>query len=135
MGAWPEFLANKPVDTLAEIGAYEYLWKQPNTSTKKLAQLFEQGEFDVAWSIWVLEHVPNPEAALVEMRRVVKNDGLLYLFPAWDCTPFAASGYNVRPYSDFGVAGKLEKASMPLRTSVRHTARTFSRPRGTPVRR
>ncbi len=74
------------------------------------------GEFDVAWSIWVLEHVPNPEAALVEMRRVVKNDGLLYLFPAWDCTPFAASGYNVRPYSDFGVAGKLEKASMPLRT-------------------
>lgn len=41
MGAWPEFLANKPVDTLAEIGAYEYLWKQPNTSTKKLAQLFE----------------------------------------------------------------------------------------------
>lgn len=41
MGAWPEFLANKPVDTLAEIGAYEYLWKQPNTSTKKLAQLFD----------------------------------------------------------------------------------------------
>lgn len=41
MGAWPDFLANKPVDTLAEIGAYEYLWKQPNTSTKKLAQLFD----------------------------------------------------------------------------------------------
>lgn len=41
MGAWLEFLANKPVDTLAEIGAYEYLWKQPNTSTKKLAQLFD----------------------------------------------------------------------------------------------
>lgn len=41
MGAWSEFLANKPVDTLAEIGAYEYLWKQQNTSTKKLAQLFD----------------------------------------------------------------------------------------------
>jgi DNA processing protein len=41
MSAWPELLAHKPVDTLAEIGAYEYLWQQPNVSTKKLAQLFE----------------------------------------------------------------------------------------------
>ncbi len=74
------------------------------------------GEFDAAWSIWVLEHVPNPEAALAEMRRVVKNDGLLYLFPAWDCTPFAANGYNVRPYRDFGIVGKIEKASIPVQT-------------------
>lgn len=41
MSAWPEFLVNKPVNTLTEIGAYEYLWQQPNTSTKKLAELFE----------------------------------------------------------------------------------------------
>lgn len=41
MSAWPEFLANKPVDTLTEIGAYEHLWKQPHTSTKRLAELFE----------------------------------------------------------------------------------------------
>ncbi len=42
MSAWPELLAHKPVDTLVELGAYEYLWQQPNTSTKKLAQLFEE---------------------------------------------------------------------------------------------
>ena len=41
MSPWPEFLANKPVNTLAELGAYEHLWRQPNTSTKKLAELFE----------------------------------------------------------------------------------------------
>lgn len=41
MNTWPEFLANKPVNTRAEFGAYEYLWQQPNTSTKKLAELFE----------------------------------------------------------------------------------------------
>ena len=41
MNTWPEFLANKPVNTRAEVGAYEYLWQQPNTSTKKLAELFE----------------------------------------------------------------------------------------------
>ncbi|WP_062365442.1 DNA-processing protein DprA [Variovorax paradoxus] len=41
MSAWPEFLANKPVNTRAELGAYEYLWQQPSSNTKRLAQLFE----------------------------------------------------------------------------------------------
>ncbi len=75
---------------------------------------FQDGEFDALWSIWVLEHVPNPEQALTEMRRVVKDGGLLYLLPAWDCIPWAADGYLVRPYSDFSLRGKLIKASLPL---------------------
>ncbi len=41
MSEWHQFLANKPVNTLAELGAYEFLWQQPNTSTKRLAELFE----------------------------------------------------------------------------------------------
>jgi SAM-dependent methyltransferase len=73
---------------------------------------FQSGEFDALWSIWVLEHVPNPEQALTEMRRVVKDGGLLYLLPAWDCIPWAADGYAVRPYSDFGLKGKLIKSSL-----------------------
>ena len=40
MSGWPEFLAHKPVDTRMEIGAYEHLWQQPNTSTKRIAELF-----------------------------------------------------------------------------------------------
>src|SRR5258706_7015244 len=36
-----EFLAEKPIDTRAEIGAYEFLWQQPNSTTKRLADLFE----------------------------------------------------------------------------------------------
>jgi ubiquinone/menaquinone biosynthesis C-methylase UbiE len=75
---------------------------------------FRDGEFDALWSIWVLEHVPKPEQALVEMRRVVKDGGLLYLQPAWNCTPWAAQGYFVRPFSDFGLKGKLIKASLPV---------------------
>lgn len=74
--------------------------------------------FDAVWSIWVLEHVPNPEQALVEMRRVVKDGGLMYLLPAWNCTPWAANGYEVRPYSDFGLGGKLIKASVPIRGNI-----------------
>ncbi len=81
------------------------------------AMPFADNTFDAAWSIWVLEHIPNPEAALSEIRRVVKPGGLLYLQPAWDCKPWAAQGYEVRPYSDFGIGGKLIKASIPLRQS------------------
>lgn len=76
---------------------------------------FSDNSYDTAWSIWVFEHVPNPEAALFEMRRVVKDGGLIYLVPAWDCRTWAADGYPVRPYSDFGFTGKLVKASIPVR--------------------
>ncbi len=75
---------------------------------------FPDNQFDSVWSVWVLEHVPNPEAALVEIRRVAKDGGLLYLRPAWDASPFAANGYDVRPYSDFGMQGKFVKAFIPV---------------------
>lgn len=81
------------------------------------AMPFRVGEFDAAWSIWVLEHVPNPEMALAEMRRVIKPNGLLLFFPAFMVSPLAAEGYHVRPLRDFGVKGKLVKLSMPVRES------------------
>jgi SAM-dependent methyltransferase len=79
---------------------------------------FADNAFDAVWSYAVLEHVPQPELALREMRRVLKPNGLLLLAPAWQCRPWAAQGYPVRPYSDFNLAGKLIKASIPLRDSV-----------------
>jgi hypothetical protein len=51
------------------------------------------------------------------MRRVVKDGGYIYLFPAWLFTPWAADGYEVRPYSDFNRSGKLTKATIPMRSS------------------
>jgi SAM-dependent methyltransferase len=81
------------------------------------AMPFADHEFDTAWSIWVLEHIPNPEAALAEIRRVVKPGGLLYLLPAWDCKPWAAQGYEASPYRELGLGGKLIKASIPARKS------------------
>jgi hypothetical protein len=69
--------------------------------------------------------VPNPEQALTEIRRVVKDNGLLFLLPAWNCTPWAAEGYPVRPYSDFGLKGKLIKASLPVVESTLFKAAYF----------
>src|SRR5262249_25631682 len=78
---------------------------------------FRDNEFDAIWTIETLEHVPKPELALIEMRRVLKNCGLLYLSPAWSCKSWFAEGFDVRPYSDFNLKGKLIKASIPLRDS------------------
>jgi SAM-dependent methyltransferase len=86
------------------------------------AMPFPDDSFDGAWSIWVLEHVPGPEHALREMRRVVRDGGVIFLYPAWSCTSWAADGYDARPYSDFGFAGKAVKASVPIRSSLPYRA-------------
>ena len=90
---------------------------KPFIEASATALPFRSDSFDAVWSIWVLEHIPNPEQALNEMRRVVKDGGHILLRPAWNCDPWAADGYEVRPYSDFGFRGKLVKASIPVRTS------------------
>jgi SAM-dependent methyltransferase len=82
------------------------------------AMPFPNDSFDGVWSIWVFEHVPNPEQAFYEARRVTRDNGVLFLSPAWNSTSWAAEGYEVRPYSDFDLVGKLIKASIPLRSSA-----------------
>jgi SAM-dependent methyltransferase len=77
---------------------------------------FPDESFDGAWSIWVFEHVPNPEQAFRELRRVVRNNGVIFLSPAWNVPAWMAQGYSVRPYSDFGPLGKLVKATIPFRS-------------------
>jgi SAM-dependent methyltransferase len=79
---------------------------------------FGNDEFDAIWSVYTLEHIPEPEKALTEMRRVLKPGGLIFLKPAWQCRPWAASGFSVRPYKDFDLRGKLVKASIPIRNSI-----------------
>jgi len=75
---------------------------------------FPDNSFDLVWTVWVLEHIPNPEKALLEMRRIVKPGGHLILWPAFDVDRFVGQGYAVRPYSDFDWKGKLMKAMVPI---------------------
>jgi len=93
------------------------------------AMPFPDNSFDAAWSIFVFEHVPNPEQALRECRRVMRDGALMFLLPAWNVPNWSANGYPVRPYSDFNFPGKLIKASIPLRTTlaVRATSRVSAR--------
>ncbi len=93
-------------------------YHKPFVQADARAMPFPDGQFDALWTVFVLEHIPNPEQALREMRRVLKPGGYLYLSPAWLCSDLAPQGYAVRPYSDFGIGGKLVKASVPVQNSA-----------------
>ncbi len=52
------------------------------------------------------------------MNRITKRGGGILFDPAWQCRPWAAKGYQVRPYSDFNVLEKLYKASIHIRENL-----------------
>lgn len=79
---------------------------------------FDDEMFDAIWTIATFEHIPDLQTAMLELVRMLKPGGMLFFSPAWQCRPWAAEGYAVRPYSDFGPNGKLIKALIPLRDSV-----------------
>lgn len=79
---------------------------------------FEDKMFDAIWSVGVFEHIPHLQQALLEIKRLLKPGGFLFFAPAWQCRSWAAEGYAVRPYSDFGLSGKFKKITIPVRNSV-----------------
>ena len=79
---------------------------------------FADNTFDAVWSIFVLEHIPDPEAMLQEIRRVTKPNGLFFLCAAWNVPTWVAQGYNVRPFSDLDWWGKLIKCSVLPRDTM-----------------
>ncbi|MFV0444360.1 MAG: class I SAM-dependent methyltransferase [Planctomycetaceae bacterium] len=79
---------------------------------------FDDGEFDACWSITVLEHIPDPEAALAEMRRVLRPGGLLFLKVAWHCRSWICEGIPVRPYRDLTWWQRWVKLTLPIRNSL-----------------
>lgn len=79
---------------------------------------FGDSEFDSIWTVWTLEHVPDPEKALSELRRVVKPGGMLYVFPRWNCDSWAPRGLKVRPYENLSLLEKIGKASLSFRENL-----------------
>jgi SAM-dependent methyltransferase len=103
------------VDLAFSAGSY---LRKPFIAASAEALPFKENSFDGTWSITVLEHSPHPEKSLEEITRVLKPGGVAYLAPAWHCRPWAAQGYEVRPWSDFDWKGKLIKVSIPLRNAI-----------------
>lgn len=88
-------------------------YHKPFVSGSAMDLPFEDNSFDYMWSRAVWEHIPDPELALKESMRVLKIGGVFLLHPAWHCRPWAANGYQVRPYSDFDICGKIYKFLIP----------------------
>jgi SAM-dependent methyltransferase len=119
VGAGSGFLQDTVDDyTALDISASaRQFYHKPFVEASATDMPFPDNSFDALWSIWVLEHIPNPEKALLEMRRVVKPGGYILLNVANDVDRYAAQGYRVRPYSDFDIWGKIKKATILIADS------------------
>jgi glycosyltransferase involved in cell wall biosynthesis len=115
-GAFQDLVADYTGLDLSSSVAEHYRKPFFNGSAENLP--FPDNDFDAIWSITVLEHIPSPERALYEMRRVLKPGGMLFLKPAWNCRPWICEGIPVRPYSDLNLRQKWIKLTLPLRDSV-----------------
>jgi len=93
-------------------------YRKPYKVTNGTRYPFDDEMFDAIWSINVYEHIPHLQEALLEIKRLLKPGGFVLFAPAWQCRLWAGEGYAVRPYSDFGLMGKLIKASILIRDRV-----------------
>lgn len=64
------------------------------------------------------EHIPEIKKNIQEIKRVLKPGGLVFFAPAWQCAAWLSAGYNVRPYSQLNLKGKITKASIPVIQSI-----------------
>ena len=75
------YRANKYATVIADIQDFSNFYKE-----KKFVHLegkdlpFKDKEFDFVIASHVIEHVENPDHALLEFKRIIKNKGKIFLF-------------------------------------------------------
>ncbi len=79
---------------------------------------FPDDSFDGVWSFWVLEHIAQPEQMLAEMRRVTKPGGSVFLVAAYDVEKWISRGIHKRAFQDMSLKERIEKLTIPVRSSV-----------------
>jgi ubiquinone/menaquinone biosynthesis C-methylase UbiE len=87
---------------------------------------FPNNYFDGAWSIWVLEHVEEPQEMLDEMRRVVRPGGSIFLVAAYGVDSWISRGIHKRLLRDLSLSEILIRVTIPVRRkSVYKAVTTF----------
>ena len=81
-------------------------------------------EVKCAARVWGRRRTAGHHTLFISVPEKVPGTGNshLILAPTWDCNEFAAHGYGVRPFSDFGWAGKVGKAYAMVRAAVQQKA-------------
>ena len=75
---------------------------------------FATASFDGAFTWATLEHVTDPNKALLEMHRILKAGGEALIAPAWNCRSWTVKKLEERSYRELGLAERVEKALIPL---------------------
>jgi SAM-dependent methyltransferase len=70
----------------------------------------------------VLEHVPRPDLAFLEMDRVLQPGGYVFLRPAWNTSTIQTKLLTERPYADLPWFDKVHKFLVPLLRSKAYKA-------------
>ena len=118
---WAQRLEGRIVGIDLEDPAIQAEWAKrqaPNLSYRvmKAESLpFEEGEFDLAAAIEVLEHVPDPEHTVAQMARVARGGHLLVSVPReplWRGLNMARGAYLARPGEHAGPREPLVQAEL-----------------------
>jgi SAM-dependent methyltransferase len=80
--------------------------------------LLPDDAFDFVFSIYTLEHVPNVNAALSEIRRVARPGAIVWLKPAWFCRPWQGQVWYHKAKSECTFVERLLKYCVPVRNSL-----------------
>lgn len=80
-----------------------------------MALPFAGGSLDAVFSVFTIEHVPDPQRALAEIDRCLAPGGEALLYPAWLVRPWAAKALDRRAFSELGLLDRARKATIPIR--------------------
>ncbi|MDZ8119820.1 class I SAM-dependent methyltransferase [Pontiella agarivorans] len=112
IGAFQDFIADYTGTDFSETVTSNY--HKPFFCADAKTLPFPDNTFDAVFTHAVLEHIPDPEKALKEMRRVLKSGGILLLHAAWHVPWFASEGYTVRQYAELPPVKKVKKVCAHL---------------------
>ena len=70
--------------------------------------------FQMLISHRVLEHIHDPEKALLEYRRILGNEGILVLNDAWFCRQYICLGLHKKKYNELSIPYKIYKIFIPI---------------------
>lgn len=106
---------NYGVDVALNCGKHYEIGRFVCASSEELP--FSDRVFDLVFSIYTLEHVPNVEKVLHEIRRVTVSNGYILLRPAWFCRSWTGKEWYHKPWRQCTTTEKLWK----LRTKILNT--------------
>lgn len=78
---------------------------------------FADQSFDGVCSVWVLEHILQPEEMLAEIRRVLKPGGSVFLRAAFAVDSWVSQGLHKRPLHELTPHQRLIRLTIPIRGS------------------